>query len=104
MEKPVGIGARVSSDGQGVAFQMAGIAIAGHLLANLLRLIAGPRLPPDPSPIRHRRERRSRHAFQQKTRESHALKKSGSAFQACNAQASRPWQITKAICQTRSCR
>ena len=49
-EKLIKIGAKVVSHGRYVAFQMAGVAIPRHLFADILRLIAELRPPPDPSP------------------------------------------------------
>ena len=49
-ERLIKIGAKVISHGRYVAFQMAEVAIPRHLFADILRLIAGLRPPPDPSP------------------------------------------------------
>ena len=49
-EKLIKIGAKVISHGRYVAFQMAEVAIPGALFAEILRLIAGLRPPPDPVP------------------------------------------------------
>jgi hypothetical protein len=49
-EKLIKIGAKVISHGHYVAFQMAEVAIPRQLFANILRLIAELRPPPDPSP------------------------------------------------------
>jgi hypothetical protein len=49
-EKLIKIGAKVISHGRYVAFQMAEVAIPRHLFADILRLIAELRPPPDPSP------------------------------------------------------
>jgi hypothetical protein len=46
----VKIGAKVVSHGRYVAFQMAEVAIQRNLFADILRLIAELRPPPDPSP------------------------------------------------------
>ena len=48
--KLIKIGAKVISHGRYVAFQMAEVAIPRHLFADILRLIAELRPPPDPSP------------------------------------------------------
>jgi hypothetical protein len=47
-EKLIKIGAKVVSHGRYVAFQMAEVAIQRQLFADILRLIAGLRPPPDP--------------------------------------------------------
>jgi hypothetical protein len=47
-EKLIKIGAKVISHGRYVAFQMAEVAIPRHLFADILRLIAGLRPPPEP--------------------------------------------------------
>ena len=44
------ISAKVIRHGRYVAFQMAGVAIPRQLFADILRLIAGLRPPPDPMP------------------------------------------------------
>jgi len=49
-EKLIKIGAKVISHGRYVAFQMAEVAISKTLFADILRLIAGLRPPPDPVP------------------------------------------------------
>ena len=49
-EKLAKISAKVISHGRYVAFQMAEVAIPRHLLADILRLIAELRPPPDPVP------------------------------------------------------
>jgi hypothetical protein len=49
-EKLIKIGAKVISHGRYVAFQMAEVAIPRQLFADILRLIAGLRPPPNPSP------------------------------------------------------
>jgi len=49
-EKLIKIGAKIISHGRYVAFQMAEVAIPRHLFADILRLIAELRPPPDPSP------------------------------------------------------
>jgi Transposase DDE domain group 1 len=49
-EKLVKIGAKVVSHGRYIAFQMAEVAISRHLFADILRLIAELRPPPDPAP------------------------------------------------------
>ena len=49
-EKLIKIGAKVISHGRYVAFQMAEVAIPRHLFADILRLIAELRPPPDPAP------------------------------------------------------
>ena len=49
-EKLIKIGATIISHGRYVAFQMAEVAIPRHLFADMLRLIAELRPPPDPSP------------------------------------------------------
>jgi len=49
-EKLIKIGAKIISHGRYVAFQMAEVAIPRHLFANILRLIAELRPPPEPSP------------------------------------------------------
>jgi hypothetical protein len=48
-EKLIKIGAKVISDGRYVAFQMAEVAIPRTLFADILRLIAELRSPPDPA-------------------------------------------------------
>ena len=47
-EKPIMIGAKVVRDGRYNTFQMAEVAIARTLFANILRLIDGLRLAPLP--------------------------------------------------------
>ena len=49
-EKLVKIGAKVVRHGRYVAFQMAEVAIPRNLFAEILRLIAELRPPPDPAP------------------------------------------------------
>ena len=49
-EKLIKIGAKVVSHGRYVAFQMAEVAIPRSLFAEILRLIAELRPPPDPAP------------------------------------------------------
>jgi hypothetical protein len=49
-QKLIKIGAKVVSHGRYVAFQMAEVAISRHLFADILRLIAELRPPPDPAP------------------------------------------------------
>ena len=49
-EKLIKIGAKVISHGRYVAFQMAEVAIPRNIFADMPRLIAEPRPPPDPSP------------------------------------------------------
>ena len=49
-EKLIKIGAKIISHGRYVAFQMAEVAISKTLFADILRLIAGLRPPPDPVP------------------------------------------------------
>ncbi len=49
-EKLIKIGAKVVSHGRYVAFQMAEVAIPRAPFANILRLIAELRPPPDPAP------------------------------------------------------
>jgi len=49
-EKLIKVGAKVISHGRYVAFQMAEVAISKTLFADILRLIAGLRPPPDPVP------------------------------------------------------
>jgi Transposase DDE domain group 1 len=49
-EKLIKIGAKVVSHGRYVAFQMAEVAIPRNLFADILRLIAELRPPPDPAP------------------------------------------------------
>jgi hypothetical protein len=49
-EKLITIGAKIISHGRYVAFQMAEVAIPRQLFADILRLIAELRPPPDPSP------------------------------------------------------
>ena len=49
-EKLIKIGAKVISHGRYVAFQMAEVAILRQIFAEILRLIAGLRPLPDPSP------------------------------------------------------
>jgi hypothetical protein len=49
-EKLIKIGAKIVSHGRYVAFQMAEVAISQHLFADILRLIAELRPPPDPAP------------------------------------------------------
>jgi hypothetical protein len=48
-EKPIKIGAKINSHGRYVAFQMAEVAIPRQLFADILRLIAELRPPPEPS-------------------------------------------------------
>ena len=48
-EKLIKIGAKIISHGRYVAFQMAEVAISRHLFADILRLIAELRPPPDPA-------------------------------------------------------
>jgi hypothetical protein len=49
-EKLIKIGAKIVSHGRYVAFQMAEVAIPKNLFADILRLIAELRPPPDPAP------------------------------------------------------
>ena len=49
-EKLIKIGAKVVSHGRYVAFQMAEVAIPKNLFADILRMIAELRPPPDPTP------------------------------------------------------
>ena len=49
-EKLIKIGARLISHGRYVAFQMAEVAVPRMLFAEILRLIAELRPPPDPAP------------------------------------------------------
>ena len=49
-EKLIKIGAKVVSHGRYIAFQMAEVAIPRDLFADILRLIAELRSPPDPAP------------------------------------------------------
>ena len=49
-DKLIKIGARLVSHGRYVAFQMAEVAVPRALFADILRLIAGLRPPPDPAP------------------------------------------------------
>ena len=49
-EKLIKIGAKIISHGRYTVFQMAEVAISKTLFADILRLIAGLRPPPDPSP------------------------------------------------------
>ena len=49
-EKLIKIGARLVSHGRYVAFQMAEVAVPRMLFAEILRLIAELRPPPDPAP------------------------------------------------------
>jgi hypothetical protein len=49
-DKLIKIGAKVVSHGRYVAFQMAGVAIPRNLFADILRLIAELRPPPDAAP------------------------------------------------------
>jgi Transposase DDE domain group 1 len=49
-EKLIKIGAKVVSHGRYVAFQMAEVAIPRNLFADILRLIAELRQPPDVAP------------------------------------------------------
>ena len=49
-EKWIEIGAKVVSHGRYVAFQMAEVAILKNLFADILRMIAELRPPPDPTP------------------------------------------------------
>ena len=50
-EKLIKIGAKVVSHGCYIAFQMAEVAIPKDLFADILRLIAEQRPPPDPAPV-----------------------------------------------------
>ena len=49
-EKLIKIGAKLVSHGRYVAFQMAEVAVPRMLFAEILRLIAELRPPPDPTP------------------------------------------------------
>ena len=49
-EKLIKIGAKVVSHGRYIAFQLAEVAIPRDLFADILRLIAELRAPPDPAP------------------------------------------------------
>ena len=49
-EKLIKIGAKLVSHGRYVGFQMAEVAVSRHLFAEILRLIAELRPPPDPAP------------------------------------------------------
>jgi len=49
-EKLIKIGARLVSHGRYVAFQMAEVAVTRRVFAEILRLIAELRPPPDPAP------------------------------------------------------
>ena len=49
-EKLIKIGAKVVSHGRYIVFQMAEVAIARGLFADILRLIVELRAPPDPAP------------------------------------------------------
>ncbi len=49
-EKLIKIGAKIVGHGRYVAFQMAEVAIPKHLFADILRMIAELRPPPDPAP------------------------------------------------------
>jgi hypothetical protein len=49
-EKLIKIGARIVSHGRYVAFQMAEVAVPRMLFADILRMIADLRSPPDPVP------------------------------------------------------
>jgi hypothetical protein len=49
-EKLIKIGAKIVSHGRYVAFQMAEVAISRNLFADILRLIADLRPPPQPEP------------------------------------------------------
>ena len=49
-EKLIKIGAKIVSHGRYVTFQMAEVAIPRTLFADILRLIAELRPPPDPAP------------------------------------------------------
>ena len=49
-DKLIKIGARLVSHGRYVTFQMAEVAVPRALFADILRLIAGLRPPPDPAP------------------------------------------------------
>jgi hypothetical protein len=49
-EKLIKIGAKVMRHDRYIAFQMAEVAISRHLFADILRLIAELRPPPDPAP------------------------------------------------------
>ena len=53
-EKLIKIGAKLVSHGRYVAFQMAEVAVTRRLFAEILRLIAELRPPPDPAPARNR--------------------------------------------------
>jgi hypothetical protein len=50
MEKLIKIGAKVVNHGRYIPFQMAEVAVPRKLFAEILRLIAELRLPPDPAP------------------------------------------------------
>jgi hypothetical protein len=49
-EKLIKVSAKLVSHGRYVAFHMAEVAISRHLFAEILRLIAELRPPPDPAP------------------------------------------------------
>ncbi len=49
-EKSVKIGAKIVRHGRYVTFQLAEVAVPRMLFAEILRLIAGLRPPPDPAP------------------------------------------------------
>ena len=49
-KKPIKIGAKVVNHDRYIAFQMAEVAIPRGLFADILRLIAELRSPPDPAP------------------------------------------------------
>jgi Transposase DDE domain group 1 len=49
-EKLIKIGAKVVSHGRYVVFQMAEVAVSRHLFADILRLIAELRPPPNAAP------------------------------------------------------
>jgi len=49
-EKLVKIGARIVTHGRYVTFQLAEVAVPRGLFAEILRLIAGLRPPPNPAP------------------------------------------------------
>jgi hypothetical protein len=50
LKELIKIDAKVVSHGRNVAIQMAEVAISQHLFADMLRLIAEPRPPPDLAP------------------------------------------------------
>lgn len=50
-DKLVKIGARIVTHGRYVTFQMAEVAVPRDLFAEILRLIAELRPPPDPAPV-----------------------------------------------------